>query len=278
MCLRQRRTERQVGRAHTLLPPPPQPPCCRTSHQQHTPHNDPPHTHTHTNTTTHTHITHTHGGTRAGLPFPAAHDPHVRLQRGLLDEEAAAGARGLSGGRGLSGEQWCARRAAACAAPRGALSVLFRFLGVHKHTHTHTHTHACARRYVQQGLRAVNQAMGRVIRHRWDYGAVLLADARFAQPQNNRNMSRCGRARGCVCLGAAQGLVATRAWACVRRACLVWAGPYAAAVCFLPPHTCPPPPSNRNTHTHTHAGGCETRLWCTPALVPPLPPSHASSR
>jgi hypothetical protein len=48
----------------------------------------------------------------------------------------------------------------------------------------------CVHRYVQQGLRAVNQAMGRVIRHRWDYGAVLLADERFGTQQNLRNMSR----------------------------------------------------------------------------------------
>ncbi|GAX78033.1 hypothetical protein CEUSTIGMA_g5475.t1 [Chlamydomonas eustigma] len=34
--------------------------------------------------------------------------------------------------------------------------------------------------YVQQAMRAVNQAMGRVIRHRWDYGAVILADKRFS--------------------------------------------------------------------------------------------------
>ncbi|WIA37112.1 hypothetical protein OEZ86_014079 [Tetradesmus obliquus] len=85
-----------------------------------------------------------------GLPFPAAHDPHVKLQQQLLDEEARAGAAGISGGRGLSGQQW----------------------------------------YVQQGLRAVNQAMGRVIRHRWDYGAVLLADERFGSAQNKRHLSR----------------------------------------------------------------------------------------
>jgi hypothetical protein len=30
--------------------------------------------------------------------------------------------------------------------------------------------------YSQTAMRAVNQAMGRVIRHRWDYGAVILAD------------------------------------------------------------------------------------------------------
>jgi regulator of telomere elongation helicase 1 len=29
-------------------------------------------------------------------------------------------------------------------------------------------------------MRAVNQALGRVIRHRSDYGAIILADERFA--------------------------------------------------------------------------------------------------
>ena len=33
--------------------------------------------------------------------------------------------------------------------------------------------------YAQQATRAVNQAMGRVIRHRHDYGAIILADERF---------------------------------------------------------------------------------------------------
>ncbi len=38
--------------------------------------------------------------------------------------------------------------------------------------------------YVQQAARAVNQAMGRVIRHRRDYGAIILADERFrARPR-----------------------------------------------------------------------------------------------
>jgi Rad3-related DNA helicase len=71
-------------------------------------------------------------------------------------------------------------------------------------THTHTSIHhlcggpdpsAPSGRYVQQGLRAVNQAMGRVIRHRWDYGAVLLADERFAAPANQRHLSRWLRER-----------------------------------------------------------------------------------
>jgi regulator of telomere elongation helicase 1 len=33
--------------------------------------------------------------------------------------------------------------------------------------------------YVQQAMRAVNQAIGRVIRHKNDYGAIILCDERF---------------------------------------------------------------------------------------------------
>ena len=33
--------------------------------------------------------------------------------------------------------------------------------------------------YSQQASRAVNQAIGRVIRHRHDYGAIILCDDRF---------------------------------------------------------------------------------------------------
>lgn len=36
--------------------------------------------------------------------------------------------------------------------------------------------------YTQQATRAVNQAMGRVIRHMHDYGAIILADERFQVP------------------------------------------------------------------------------------------------
>ncbi|XP_026543846.1 regulator of telomere elongation helicase 1 [Notechis scutatus] len=37
--------------------------------------------------------------------------------------------------------------------------------------------------YTQQASRAVNQAIGRVIRHRQDYGAIFLCDCRFALPE-----------------------------------------------------------------------------------------------
>jgi regulator of telomere elongation helicase 1 len=71
----------------------------------------------------------------------------VKLQRQVLDENLQAArqkrGRAIKGQPevplGLSGEQW----------------------------------------YVQQASRAVNQAMGRVIRHRHDYGAIILCDERF---------------------------------------------------------------------------------------------------
>eukprot|EP01018_Ginkgo_biloba_P023975 Gb_04351 [translate_table: standard] len=43
--------------------------------------------------------------------------------------------------------------------------------------------------YVQQAARAVNQAVGRVIRHRNDYGAIILCDERFAQSNTQSQMS-----------------------------------------------------------------------------------------
>ncbi|KAI4329268.1 hypothetical protein L6164_021552 [Bauhinia variegata] len=44
--------------------------------------------------------------------------------------------------------------------------------------------------YNQQASRAVNQAVGRVIRHRHDYGAIILCDERFTHPHRQSQMSR----------------------------------------------------------------------------------------
>ncbi|XP_050380801.1 regulator of telomere elongation helicase 1 homolog [Argentina anserina] len=43
--------------------------------------------------------------------------------------------------------------------------------------------------YNQQASRAVNQAVGRVIRHRHDYGAIIFLDERFAQPNRQSQIS-----------------------------------------------------------------------------------------
>jgi regulator of telomere elongation helicase 1 len=67
-------------------------------------------------------------------------DPRVKLKQQYLDEIAQAKQReGAKSGTVLTGSEW----------------------------------------YKQQAGRAVNQAIGRVIRHRHDYGAIILADERY---------------------------------------------------------------------------------------------------
>ncbi|KAB1218583.1 hypothetical protein CJ030_MR3G026463 [Morella rubra] len=44
--------------------------------------------------------------------------------------------------------------------------------------------------YNQQASRAVNQAVGRVIRHRHDYGAIVFCDERFAYPSRQSQISQ----------------------------------------------------------------------------------------
>jgi regulator of telomere elongation helicase 1 len=43
--------------------------------------------------------------------------------------------------------------------------------------------------YESEAIRAINQAVGRVIRHKNDYGAIILLDTRFAQPKVKNSMS-----------------------------------------------------------------------------------------
>lgn len=43
--------------------------------------------------------------------------------------------------------------------------------------------------YQQTSIRAVNQAIGRVIRHRWDFGTIILVDARYLIPENLNSIS-----------------------------------------------------------------------------------------
>lgn len=44
--------------------------------------------------------------------------------------------------------------------------------------------------YEQQAFRALNQAIGRCIRHRLDWGAIILVDGRFSYPKYQRGLSR----------------------------------------------------------------------------------------
>lgn len=49
--------------------------------------------------------------------------------------------------------------------------------------------------YSQQAHRAVNQAIGRVIRHRQDYGAILFLDSRFSESRHQQGVSKWIRPR-----------------------------------------------------------------------------------
>ena len=95
-----------------------------------------------------------------GIPYAPKADAKVRLKRGFLDEKKTASenrARELLKDRdgvdresvALSGEAW----------------------------------------YSQTAMRAVNQALGRVIRHRHDHGAVILLDERFGYGDTRAQLS-----------------------------------------------------------------------------------------
>lgn len=96
-----------------------------------------------------------------GIPYPPLKDPRVILKRQYLDERLRE-EQSLSKGKTLSmsevflsGDQW----------------------------------------YGQQAARAVNQAIGRVIRHKNDYGAIILLDERFATARSIGQLSRWVRGR-----------------------------------------------------------------------------------
>lgn len=106
-----------------------------------------------------------------GLPLPPYKDPKVVLKRAYLDERARA-SRAASGGGGARGTSRAAPRALAegCTSASASASDCGEALTGDAW-------------YTQQAMRAINQAVGRVIRHRHDYGAVLLCDERFEQPR-----------------------------------------------------------------------------------------------
>ncbi|GAA28295.2 regulator of telomere elongation helicase 1 [Clonorchis sinensis] len=85
-----------------------------------------------------------------GLPYPPFHDARVRLKMSYLDEQLAE----LNNQASKSGSD---AKAFVASHPTGK------------------------KWYNQQAWRAVNQSIGRVIRHHRDFGAIFLCDERFAQ-------------------------------------------------------------------------------------------------
>ncbi|XP_010473004.1 PREDICTED: regulator of telomere elongation helicase 1-like [Camelina sativa] len=84
-----------------------------------------------------------------GLPYARVTDPRVKLKREFLDDQSQRADVKVSRSTLLSGSMW----------------------------------------YSQEAARAVNQAIGRVIRHRHDYGAIIFCDDRFEQPSQQSKIS-----------------------------------------------------------------------------------------
>lgn len=114
-----------------------------------------------------------------GLPYPPRMDPRVVLKMQFLDEmKGQNGARDQVRGCAAEGGQVVLKPPWLRQPPALAL----QFLSGHDW-------------YRQQASRAVNQAIGRVIRHRHDYGAVFLCDHRCRPALPPPPPRRCSRAR-----------------------------------------------------------------------------------
>lgn len=86
-----------------------------------------------------------------GVPFPAAMDSKVQLKKAHNDAlKRMLGGANGAGDQLISGSQW----------------------------------------YALQAYRSVNQALGRAIRHRYDYGAVFLVDERYADAKVQQSLSK----------------------------------------------------------------------------------------
>lgn len=95
-----------------------------------------------------------------GIPYPQMTDPKVILKKDYLDRRFRTGCSAISRPpdqqqQCLSGKDW----------------------------------------YSQQATRAVNQAIGRVIRHVQDYGSIILVDERYTWQTNRREISKWLRDR-----------------------------------------------------------------------------------
>ncbi|KAG2454208.1 hypothetical protein HYH02_001242 [Chlamydomonas schloesseri] len=97
---------------------------------------------------------HARGVILLGIPFPAVKDTKVRLKKEYNDAGSGPASGRPPSQRLLSGDAW----------------------------------------YSQQAFRALNQAVGRCIRHKYDWGAIILLDERFRGTGRQQQLSRWVRA------------------------------------------------------------------------------------
>ena len=102
-----------------------------------------------------------------GIPFAPAFDAKVKMKREFLDCAKAVASSKPNGDAGFS-----------------------NFNDAQREDNSFASKLSGGEWYLQQAHRAVNQAVGRVIRNKSDYGAILLLDSRFDQPRNREGLSR----------------------------------------------------------------------------------------
>jgi chromosome transmission fidelity protein 1 len=100
-----------------------------------------------------------------GMPYPNPSDPELQERMRYLDAAAAAAPAAASPPGGASAASAAAAAPGPQPGPRAAAQAL-----------------TGAQLYEDLCFKAVNQAVGRVIRHRGDYAAIVLADQRWVAP------------------------------------------------------------------------------------------------
>ena len=71
-------------------------------------------------------------------------------------------------------------------------------------------------------MKAVNQSIGRAIRHSRDYACILLADLRYERPSVSRHLPRWIGSQLQVSKSFGQGFAAVRKASCINWEC--WGG------------------------------------------------------
>ena len=119
-----------------------------------------------------------------GIPYPSYKDLKVKLKRAFEDD------------RGTQAAAAAAQRRAAVAAASSAGSssstalVLSARAARSKLAPSRSRTRSGAVWYEQQAYRALNQAVGRCIRHKFDFGAIVFLDDRFESDSSVRGLSK----------------------------------------------------------------------------------------